>query len=103
MGTHEQLTLPPELIGGMLNTLDQVNGAPPRPGRQQGNDARPAIRQLRASGMTSQQIATALNQAGIPTASGRGKWWPQTVDRHEDPDAWASYIRRYRYRNPRSR
>jgi len=39
------------------------------------------IRNLRAEGYTYRAIATALEQAEIPTKQGRTKWHPQTISR----------------------
>jgi Recombinase len=42
----------------------------------------PAIVEIRASGVTSARgIAKALNERGIPTATGRAKWRANTVHR----------------------
>ena len=64
-------------------------------------DARAEIARLRASGQSWRAVAHTLNQAGIPTPTGRGSWWPQTVMRHADQRArsdWSAYIARYRQR-----
>lgn len=62
-------------------------------------DARVEINRLRAAGYGPTAIARSLNARGIPTPTGRGGWWPQTVRRHVDPAPWAAYIRtKYRPR-----
>ena len=60
--------------------------------------ARPEIVRLRAAGYGHTEIARTLNRAGVPTPSGRGQWWPDTVRRHVDPGPWRDDIRRYRAR-----
>ena len=37
------------------------------------------VKELHAVGKTHQQIADILNEEGVPTATGTGKWWPKTV------------------------
>jgi hypothetical protein len=57
------------------------------------------IGRLRAAGYGTTAIARSLNSRGIPTPSGRGQWWPDTVRRHADPIArarWAHYVAGYR-------
>jgi hypothetical protein len=45
-------------------------------------DLAPLIAELRASGVTSLRgIAKALNQRGIPTVAGSGRWYHTQVDR----------------------
>ena len=61
-------------------------------------EARAEIARLSAEGYGASTIARSLNARGIPTPTGRGQWWPETVRRHHDPQAWAAYIRRYRHR-----
>lgn len=58
--------------------------------------ARPEIVRLQAAGYGATAIARSLNRRQIPTPSGRGQWWPDTVRRHVDPGPWRDYIRRYR-------
>jgi hypothetical protein len=65
---------------------------PPAPGVT----ARPEIVRLRAQGYGHTEIARHLNSLGVPTPSGRGQWWPDTVRRHVDPGPWRDYIRHYR-------
>lgn len=74
-----------------------ICGCVPGPG---GIEARAVIAQLRADGLGSVEIARTLNRRAIPTPSGRGRWWPETVRRHVDPGPWRDYIRRYRLRVP---
>ena len=61
-------------------------------------DARPTIAALRATGLGPTAIARHLNSHGINTPSGRGRWYPETVIRHENPDRWNAYMREYRRR-----
>jgi DNA invertase Pin-like site-specific DNA recombinase len=50
--------------------------------RQQATDIAPTITELRAAGVTSlRAIASALNERGIPTASGAGEWQAVQVAR----------------------
>jgi hypothetical protein len=64
-------------------------------------DARPRIAELRAEGRTHEQIAFRLNVEGVSTPSGRGRWYPTTVQRHANPEHWAAYMRGYRARHTR--
>jgi hypothetical protein len=82
-----QLELPAEL-------LPQVRGAAPAAGIH----ARAEIIRLKAEGLGPAAIAARLNAGQVPTPSGRGQWWPDSVRRHVDPGPWADYIRRYRQR-----
>jgi hypothetical protein len=42
----------------------------------------PIINELRSAGITSRKrIADALNERGVPTARGRGHWYPMQVGR----------------------
>lgn len=59
-------------------------------------EARARIVTLQASGLGPSQIAHRLNVDGVRTPSGRGRWWPQTVTRHVEPELWALRMRRYR-------
>lgn len=46
-------------------------------------------------------IARSLNRRGVPTPSGRGRWWPDTARRHADVEArqrYNDYQRRYKIR-----
>ena len=83
MSDHEQLRLPTELTGDL--TAPRVQ-------------ARAEISRLQASGYSATQIARSLNRRAIPTPTGRGQWWPETVKRHVNPEPWARYIARYRAR-----
>jgi len=56
----------------------------------------PEILRLRAQGYGPSAIARNLNRRGVPTPSGRGRWWPDTIKRHIDPGPWREYMRRYR-------
>ncbi len=58
--------------------------------------ARPVIAGLRAEGNSWAAIARTLNAGGVPTPTGRGRWWGESVHRHADPEAWAAYMRHYR-------
>jgi DNA invertase Pin-like site-specific DNA recombinase len=50
--------------------------------RQRAADLAPVIAELQANGVTTQHaIAAALNERGIPTASGSGRWQATTVGR----------------------
>lgn len=79
----EQLTLP-------------VTTAPVRYTGPSIMSARPVIAGLRAEGATWAGIARTLNARGVPTPTGRGRWWGESVARHANPDAWAAYMRHYR-------
>jgi hypothetical protein len=59
-------------------------------------EARAEIARLHADGHGPTAIARSLNARGIPTPTGRGRWYPETVQRHHDPAAWREYMRRYR-------
>lgn len=69
--------------------------------------ARAAIAQLRDDGATWSTIARTLNGRGVPTPSGRGRWYPETARRHADPASHAAYMRAWRAHRagtwPRSR
>ena len=63
--------------------------------------AAPEILRLRAEGYGPAAIARSLNRRGVPTPTGRGKWWPDTVKRHAYPgerERWRAYINEYRRR-----
>jgi hypothetical protein len=60
--------------------------------------ARPVIGQLRAAGLGWSSVARRLNATGVPTPSGRGRWYSETVMRHADPERHAAYMRDYRAR-----
>jgi hypothetical protein len=64
-------------------------------------EARAEIVRLRAGGLGATAIAQSLNRRAVPTPTGRGRWWPETVKRHVDPGPWRDYMRRYRIRRPR--
>jgi len=90
----EQLRLPAELVGDLA-------AAPSSPMRV---DARAEIVRLRASGLGASEVARSLNRRGVPTPTGRGRWWPETVKRHADPvhaARWRLYIADYRARTGR--
>jgi Recombinase len=61
-------------------------------------EARAEIARLKAEGYGPTAIARSLNARRVPTASGRGMWYPDTVRRSLEPAKWAAYIRRYRAR-----
>jgi hypothetical protein len=63
-------------------------------------DARAEIVRLRAAGYGPTVIARTLNVRGVPTPTGRGQWWPETVKRHVEPgrSKWNASMRRYRGR-----
>ena len=81
----EQLQLPAEL-------LPRARSTPPAPVIQ----ARAEIVRLRSEGYGLTEVARSLNARNVPTPSGRGRWWPDTVRRHVNPGPWADYVRRYR-------
>jgi hypothetical protein len=85
---HEQLRLPEVLTAGMIRT------APPPIDRTGG--ARPIIAALRAQGLGWHATARRLNDARVPTPSGRGIWRSETAMRHAHPDAHAAYMRAWR-------
>jgi hypothetical protein len=60
--------------------------------------ARGEIARLRAAGLGWKAIARDLNDRQVPTPSGRGRWWPESVRRHYEPGAWSAYMRAYRQR-----
>lgn len=63
--------------------------------------AQAEISRLRAQGYTAADIARSLNAGGVPTPSGRGRWWPATVQYHGFPGVKARrdrYIADYRAR-----
>jgi Recombinase len=64
-------------------------------------EARSEIERMVAAGYGSTAIARSLNARRIPTSSGRGYWWPETVKRQLDPESWRDYVRRYRARQRR--
>lgn len=93
---HVQLQLPAELLP---RDLCGCQGGPPAR-----VNAVAEIVRLRAQGHGPTAIARSLNTRAVPTPSGRGRWYPETVTRHADPAArarWASYIAGYRARNGR--
>jgi len=83
----EQLPLPDEYL-----PLPRVTAV----GRQASIQARAEIVRLRGEGYGLTEVARSLNARGIPTPSGRGHWWPDSVRRHVEPGPWAEYVRRYR-------
>jgi len=88
----EQLRLPGEFTTGLVNRTP----AQPMP---RGVDARAEIGRLRAAGLGPAEVARSLNARGVPTPTGRGAWWPETVRRHADPIVaaqWRDYMARYR-------
>jgi Recombinase len=55
------------------------------------------IRRMSAAGYGRPTIAATLNRRGVPTASGRGRWWPETVHAVLDDNAYRrQYQRQYR-------
>ena len=59
--------------------------------------ARVIIARLSAEGMGPTAIARHLNATGVPTPSGRGRWYCETVHRHgAGREGWATYMRNYR-------
>lgn len=85
----EQLRLPAELVAPLTNA-----GRP-------GVNAAAEIHRMWAAGYGDAVVARSLNARSVPTPSGRGRWWPETVRRHADPVArarWNAYIHRYRHR-----
>lgn len=59
-------------------------------------DARAEIYRLRAAGHGYLVIARTLNESGVPTPSGHGRWHPTSVMYHVDPARRNAYMRRYR-------
>ena len=68
------------------------------PGTRVRVDAAAEIAKLRASGTGWPTVARRLNQLGVPTPSGRGRWHAATAQRYADPNRWAAYMRGYRAR-----
>ena len=60
--------------------------------------ARAEIVRLQSEGYGPTHIARSLNARAIPTPSGRGRWYPESVQRHVNPQPWARQIARYRAR-----
>jgi len=88
----EQLRLPTEFVGDLCGC---------QPVNAQSVNARAEIVRLRASGLGPSEVARSLNRRGVPTPTGRGRWWPETVKRHADPvhaARWRLYIADYRAR-----
>jgi hypothetical protein len=91
----EQLRLPDDLIGDLCDC---------QPANARQVNARAEISRLRAAGYGAAETARSLNARGVPTPTGRGKWWPETVRRHADPAvtlAWRRYMADYRSRAAR--
>ena len=86
-GAMEQTRLPWELVGALAPSVPAV-------------EARARIVHLQAAGLGPTQIARRLNVDGVMTPSGRGRWWPQTVNRHANPEQWNAYMRQYRRGQP---
>ncbi len=55
------------------------------------------IARLRADGHGVTAIARWLNDNGVPTASGRGLWYPETVHRRLHRARHAAYMRDWRH------
>lgn len=89
---YKQLRLEDELGTFRVGAPDDLCGCQPI-------EARAEIVRLKAQGVGHTQIAKSLNTRGVPTPTGRGVWWPDTVKRHVDPVPWRDYIRRYRLRH----
>lgn len=85
----DQLRLPATLTAGLIRAVPPAPSGPPVA-------ARPVIGQLRAAGYGWSTIARQLNTGGVPTPTGRGRWYPETVMRHLDPERHAAYMRDYR-------
>ena len=86
--------MPTELVGDLAG--------PPANARQ--INAVAEIVRLRAAGYGATAVARSLNSRGVPTPTGRGQWWPETVRRHADPTVrlrWNRYIADYRARTAR--
>lgn len=62
------------------------------------SDYRDVIPALVKAGYSDRLIAATLNAHGIPTPSGRGQWWPASVQHTRDPGGWAAYMRGYKHR-----
>lgn len=57
------------------------------------------VEDLTARGYSTHTVAAALNARQVPTASGRGQWWPATVAAVLDRGAYRrTYMRAYRAR-----
>lgn len=80
-------------LADVLGTLVIAYDDGPPAGQVQ---ARPEIVRLQAQGYGPTAIARSLNRRRIPTPSGRGRWHPETVQRHVNPGPWADTMRRYR-------
>lgn len=86
-------------LEGQLTLMDVPGYSTIRLGRQgPAIAARAEIVRLQAGGYGPTEIARTLNVRGVPTPTGRGIWWPETVKRHVDGAAWAAYMRSYRGR-----
>jgi len=69
----------PALAQGLAQLIPEIRNEAPTPTR---DDIIARIRHAKdAEGQSYQQIADALNQAGVPTLSGRGKWGKGSVER----------------------
>jgi len=84
----EQLTLPPELTAGLAARA-------PAPTLYA---VRAEIHTLRAQDYGWRTIAARFNATGVPTPSGRGRWYGASVIQVADPNAHAAKMRRYRAR-----
>jgi hypothetical protein len=92
---YEQLRLE-DVLGTLHVGPDEICGCVP-PATV---EAKAEILRLRAAGFGHSEIARTLNARAIPTPTGRGQWWPDTVKRHVNPGPWRAYIRRYRSTHP---
>lgn len=72
--------------------------------RVPGPTAKEQIGELRERGYSYTDIARSLNQRRVPTPSGRGQWWRDSVQRHYDAhsaEKWKMSVRRYRQTHQR--
>jgi hypothetical protein len=91
MITGEQLRLPADLMPAPVDLCGCHPSASP--------DV--LIAAMAARGLRASAIAHRLNVAGVPTGSGRGRWYGETVQRRVDRAGWNAYMRAYRARQRR--
>ena len=59
-------------------------------------DALAFVLERRNRGQGWNRITAELNERGVPTRSGVGRWSSSSVRSLVDPSGWAAYMRRYR-------